>query len=119
MKHFAMLAPLLCSLTLFTVDAGGAGVNFPSGDPEALGLSTDRLARATRAIEDDVAAGRIAGAIGVVARRGKIAYFEVRGQADRERGRPMKKDTIHRIYSMTKPIVSAALMMLHEEGKSC
>ena len=117
MKHFAMLAPLLCSLTLFTVDAGGAGVNFPTGDPGPLGLSTDRLARATRAIEDDVAAGRIAGAIGVVARRGKIAYFEVRGQADRERARPMKKDTIHRIYSMTKPIVSASLMMLHEEGK--
>ena len=116
MKRICIFALLVYSLTLVAADPRGPG-NFPAVDPESVGLSAERLARATRAMEEDVAAGRIAGAIGVVARRGKIAYFEVRGDADRERARPMKKDTILRIYSMSKPIVSAALMMLHEEGK--
>ncbi len=117
MKSFTVFVLLVCFSALLVADPGGAAGSFSTADPETLGLSAERLARATQAIEEDVAAGRIAGAIGLVARRGKIAYFEVRGQADRERQRPMKKDTILRIYSMTKPIVSAALMMLHEEGK--
>ncbi len=117
MKRLAIFALLVCSLTLLAADPRGSAGNFPAVDPEDLGLSSERLARATRAMEEDVAAVRIAGAIGLVARRGKIAYFEVRGKADRERHRPMAKDTIFRIYSMSKPITSAALMMLHEEGK--
>ncbi len=117
MKRFAIFALLVCSLPLLAADPRGPAGNFSAVDPEDLGLSSERLARATRAMEEDVAAGRIAGAIGLVARRGKIAYFEVRGNADRERHRPMAKDTIFRIYSMSKPITSAALMMLHEEGK--
>ncbi len=85
--------------------------------PADVGLSAERLGRITRTIEGDVAAGRIAGAVGLLARRGEVAYFEARGQADRERSIPMAADTIFRIYSMSKPITSAALMMLHEEGK--
>ena len=89
----------------------------PLVPPESVGLSAERLARATKAMEQDVSAGRISGAVGLVARNGKIAYFEARGMADREAGAPMKPDTIVRIYSMSKPITSAALMMLFEEGK--
>jgi CubicO group peptidase (beta-lactamase class C family) len=85
--------------------------------PGRVGLSADALVRATRAIEEDVAVGRIPGALGLVARRGRIVYQEVRGEADREAGKPMREDTIFRIYSMSKPITTAALMMLFEEGK--
>ena len=84
--------------------------------PSAIGLSGDRLSRITSAMESDVAAGRIAGAVGLVARKGQLAYFEARGKADRERGVAMQPDTIFRIYSMSKPITSVALMMLYEEG---
>jgi CubicO group peptidase (beta-lactamase class C family) len=86
-------------------------------EPSTVGLSTDRLARITAAMESDVAAGRIAGAVSLVARNGQVAYFEARGKADRERGVAMRPDTIFRIYSMSKPITSAALMMLYEEGR--
>ncbi len=86
-------------------------------EPATVGLSNDRLARITAAMESDVAAGRIAGALGLVARNGQVAYFEARGKADRERGVAMRPDTIFRIYSMSKPITNAALMMLYEEGR--
>lgn len=89
----------------------------PVVSPESVGLSAERLARATKAMEEDVSAGRIAGAVGLLARQGKIAYFEARGMAEREAAAPMKKDTIVRIYSMSKPITNAGLMMLFEEGK--
>lgn len=93
------------------------GGPIPTVEPESVGLSAERLARATEAMEEDAAAGRIAGAVGLVARKGKIAYFEARGMADREAGAPMKHDAVVRIYSMSKPITSAALMMLFEEGE--
>ena len=85
--------------------------------PDSVGLAADRLARITAEIERDVAEGRIAGASGLISRRGKVAYFEARGMANAEKKIPLQKDTIFRIYSMTKPIAGVALMMLHEEGK--
>jgi len=89
----------------------------PTARPEDVGLSSQRLARATRAMEQDVAAGRIPGAVALLIRNGKVAYLEARGLADREARKPMKKDTIFRIYSMSKPITSVALMTLYEEGR--
>jgi CubicO group peptidase (beta-lactamase class C family) len=85
--------------------------------PEDVGLSSAGLAR----IDDHlrtryVDAGRIAGALTLVARRGKVAFLSPVGQMDRERSKPMRADTIFRIYSMTKPVTSVALMMLHERG---
>ena len=89
----------------------------PRAKPSEVGLSEERLERVTRALEDDVKTGRLAGAIGVIARKGKIAYWENVGMADRENGKPMRDDVIFRIYSMTKPVVGVALMTLYEEGK--
>ena len=89
----------------------------PTAEPEDVGLSSERLERVTDAIEADVKSGAIPGAVAMIARDGKIAYFEARGKADTESGAVMKKDTIFRIYSMSKPITSVALMMLFEEGK--
>ncbi len=93
------------------------GGELPRATPESVGLSTERLARITRAMEDDVASGRLAGALAVVARKGKIAYWQKVGMADRQAGRALRDDDIFRIYSMTKPIVGVGLMMLYEEGK--
>lgn len=107
--------PVIAGLMLL-VGLAYAG-SLTSAEPSSVGLSSDRLSRITAAMESDVAAGRIAGAVGLIARNGQVAYFEARGKADRERGVAMRPDTVFRIYSMSKPITSAALMMLYEEGR--
>jgi CubicO group peptidase (beta-lactamase class C family) len=85
--------------------------------PESLGLSSQRLDRIDQFIKAKyVDSGRLKGALILVARRGEIAHLRALGLADAERGKPMREDTIFRIYSMTKPITSAAFMMLVEEG---
>lgn len=84
--------------------------------PEDVGLDADRLANIPNYFSSYVDRGKLAGFSTLVSRGGEIAHFEVRGNRDRERGLPMEKDTIFRIYSMTKPITSLALMMLYEEG---
>ena len=82
------------------------------------GLSPARLARIDAFLQDRyIGPGKIPGAVTLVARKGEIAHLSALGQADVERGRALKDDAIFRIYSMTKPITSVALMMLVEEGK--
>ncbi len=85
--------------------------------PEEVGLSSERLSRLGEFALTEIEKGRIAGAVSLVARRGHIVYFESVGKADIEEGRAMREDSIFRIASMTKPIVSLAVMMLHEEGR--
>ena len=104
-------------ILLVTAVATALGGEIPRAEPAEVGLSQERLDRITRAMESGVANGHLAGAIGVVARKGKIAYWETVGMADREAGKSMSDDTIFRIYSMTKPIVGVALMTLYEEGR--
>lgn len=84
--------------------------------PEDLGLSAGRLAAIPDYFGSYVDSGKLAGFSTLVSRHGEIAHFECVGMRDRERGLPLEKDTIFRIYSMTKPVTSLALMMLHEEG---
>ncbi|HIF71103.1 MAG TPA: class A beta-lactamase-related serine hydrolase [Dehalococcoidia bacterium] len=82
------------------------------------GLSTDRLQRIDRHLtENYIDAGRIYGALTLVARRGEVAHFSALGLMDAERNKPTELDTIYRIYSMTKPITAVAMMLLYEEGK--
>jgi CubicO group peptidase (beta-lactamase class C family) len=85
--------------------------------PEDVGLSRDRLGRLGDLIQADIEKGLVPGAVTVVARRGKVVHFKAYGRRDPGRDDPMERDTIFRIYSMTKPIVSVALMMLVEEGR--
>ena len=85
--------------------------------PEDVGLSSERLQRIARAIQKSVDDGRIAGGVSLVARHGKIAYFQAVGMADRENHKPMRTDSIFRVCSMSKPLTSAAVMMLYEEGR--
>ena len=85
--------------------------------PEDVGMSSARLENLTRLVQGYVDGGKIPGAISLVARRGKVVHFQTFGRMDAEADRPMSWDTIFRIYSMTKPIASVALMTLYEEGK--
>ena len=85
--------------------------------PESVGLSSERLERISRSIQQSIEENRIAGAVSLVARRGKIAYSKAFGMANREDKKPMQTDHIFRICSMTKPITSVAVMMLYEEGR--
>jgi CubicO group peptidase (beta-lactamase class C family) len=89
----------------------------PKAMPEDIGLSTAGLARLGRVMHGEVERGRVPGAVALVARRGRVAYFETFGKRDPASAAPMQLDTIFRIYSMTKPIVSVATMMLWEEGR--
>ena len=90
-----------------------------SNRPESLGLSSARLKKIDDFLERDyVATGRLRGVQLLIARRGEVAHFSNLGMMDAERGRPMADDTLFRIYSMTKPITSAAMMMLIEEGRA-
>lgn len=85
--------------------------------PEAVGLSSERLARISPWMASYVASGRLAGLSVAIERRGRLAFFETAGLADVETQKPMQADTIVRIYSMTKPLTTVAAMMLYEEGR--
>lgn len=87
-------------------------------DTAAAGFSAERLERITSHLEDNyLQPGKIHGCQVMVSRHGTPAYFRSFGMMDAERGKPVKDDTLFRIYSMTKPITSVALMMLYEEGR--
>jgi CubicO group peptidase (beta-lactamase class C family) len=84
--------------------------------PESAGVSTERLARLDRFIQRYIDDKELNGATALILRDGKIVYHKAFGFSDLEKGKPMRKDDIFRIASMTKPIVSVAAMMLVEEG---
>ena len=84
--------------------------------PEEVGFSASRLSRIGTVMQRYVDQNKLAGLITLVARRGKVVHFERFGMMDLETAKPMQFDTIFRIYSMTKPITSLALMMLFEQG---
>ena len=85
-------------------------------EPESVGMSSERLARIAPVMESYVNERGVVGISTLVSRRGEVVHAERFGHQDREAGTPMADDTIFRIYSMTKPVVSTALMMLHEEA---
>jgi CubicO group peptidase (beta-lactamase class C family) len=85
--------------------------------PEDVGMSAERLTRLSRAMQGIVDQSRLAGIVTMLARHGKIAHFETFGYQDIASSTPMAKDSIFRIYSMSKPITGVAMMMLYEEGK--
>jgi CubicO group peptidase (beta-lactamase class C family) len=85
--------------------------------PESVGFSSARLGRINTVMQRYVDERKLAGMVTLVARRGQTVHFETCGQADIATGAPMQLDTLFRIYSMTKPITSAAVLMLFEEGR--
>jgi len=114
------------ALALVVSGAKGAGLEpsslpvidgVPTAAPEAVGMSSARLARLDHAMQDYVERQDVAGVVSLVARRGKVVHFSTFGHRDREAHKPMSHDAIFRIASMTKPVASVALMMLYEEGR--
>ena len=88
----------------------------PGAKPEDVGLSSEHLKRIDPAMQRYVAENKLAGILTMIARRGKVVHFEQYGMMDKEKEKPLQRDTIFRIYSMTKPITSVAVMMLYEQG---
>lgn len=117
-----MFRSLLCP---FAVVAIGAGLNTASaqgagslrGKPEEVGLSSTRLQRIDTLMKAHMATREIAGAVTLVARRGKIVHLAAHGRMDHETERPLRTDAQFRLASMTKPITAVAVLILMEEGK--
>ena len=84
---------------------------------ESVGLSSERLGNITTKFQGYVDNNQAPGFVILIARKGEIAYYETIGYSDLESQTPVEKDSIFRIYSMTKPITSVALMTLYEQGK--
>jgi CubicO group peptidase (beta-lactamase class C family) len=88
----------------------------PQAKPESIGLSSIRLQRMSDAFQREIDKGTVPGVTVLVARRGQIGWFDALGQQSPAASTPMARDTIFRIFSMTKPIVSVGIMMLIEDG---
>lgn len=117
MSAFARQAAVVVVAVAILGSVGAVGADDPLASPESVGFSTDGLKayqQAMRALVDD---GKLAGVTTLVARHGKVVQFDAYGVQDLETKRPVTKDTIFRIASMTKPIAGVAMMMLWEQGK--
>ena len=108
----SMAAAALAVLVTFGLGAGPAG-----SKPEDVGMSSERLARIKPMIQSHLDGRDFSGAVTLVARKGKIVHFETHGLADVDAHKPMGRDTLFRLASMTKPITAVAILMLLEEGK--
>jgi CubicO group peptidase (beta-lactamase class C family) len=108
---FTLVTATLCASAI----ASAQGL--PAASPESVGMSAQKLSRITETFKHEVDTGNLPGVVALVARKGKIVYSDAFGFQNKEAGTPMSKDAIFRIYSMTKPLVSVAAMMLVEDGK--
>ena len=93
------------------------GASLPEAKPESVGMSHERLARVHETIERYIASRQISGAVTLVTRQGQTAHLQAHGLMDLEAKKPMLKDSIFRVWSMTKPVAGTAVLMLMEEGK--
>ena len=116
MKIIKQMMLMTLFLILITSMASAQGIP-QATNLEEVGLSKERLQRISAWIQADVDKGIVPGAVVMVLRKGRIAYYEAFGYRDREKKIPMTRDSIFRIASMTKPFTSLAIMMLAEEGK--
>src|SRR5689334_19561035 len=102
----------LCLFAFVTLPVARAAVK-----PESVGLSEDRLARIHDSMQRHIDAHDISGAVTLVARKGQIAWFHAQGTMNAETNKPMEKDAIFRVFSMSKPVCGVAILMLLEEGR--
>ena len=105
------------AIVLLAVLTLTAATTVPSGKPEDVGMSSERLQRVNDVIKASIGAGQITGAVTMVSRKGHIAHFEAQGLMDVEAKTPMRKDAIFRMASMSKPVTGVAILILMEEGK--
>jgi CubicO group peptidase (beta-lactamase class C family) len=110
------LKPIIFAAALLFVGQAFAQ-DLPTAQPETVDVSPGRLSRIRAVLQKEVDADRMPGAVVMIGRRGQLIYSEAIGFQDKAAGKPMTKDAIFRIYSMTKPLASVGAMMLVEEGK--
>ena len=111
-----MKTAVLCALLLSVLSLPALTAS-PTAKPEEVGLSSERLARINQMIERRIAAGDLAGAVTIVARKGRVVHHSAQGMMDLDSKKPMASSSMFRIASMTKPVIGVAVMMLVEEGK--
>src|SRR5687768_662178 len=109
----AFLSVVAIALLTLPLQAGSV----PSGKAEEGGMSAERLARIKEAVQRHIDNGSVPGAVTAVARNGKLVHLEAHGVIDVETRKPMPKDAIFRLASMSKPVVAVTVMMMIEEGK--
>ena len=97
--------------------AGLPAASIPVTRPEEAGLSGERLKRVHEAVQRHIEQRNIAGAVTLVSRKGRLAHLEAQGSMNLEAKKPMARDSIFRIFSMTKPVIGVAILMMMEEGK--
>src|SRR5579864_2827580 len=111
---------VICSLILvllsFRREARVAGAELPIGKPEDVGMSSARLKRIRPVMQRYIDNKAVPGLVILIARRGRVVYFEAQGRSDFVSDAPITTDTLFRLALMTKPIASVAAMMLYEQG---
>jgi CubicO group peptidase (beta-lactamase class C family) len=89
----------------------------PRAKPEAVGISSERLALIRQRIDAEIARDQLPGGVLAIARRGKLVHFEAYGYLDKAAGTPMRTDAVFNIASMTKPMAAVAALQLYEQGR--
>jgi CubicO group peptidase (beta-lactamase class C family) len=113
----SVIQRLVVAISVWLIAVVTVAADLPSGKPEAVGMSSERLKNIRKVMCAKVDAGEVPGYVALIARRGKVAYFDSCGVQNPNTKKPMARDAIFRIYSMTKPLTSVAAMILVEEGK--
>ena len=109
----AMVAVLIIAV----LSTGGYGKDLKTATPESVGISSERLARMDAFMQDQIDNKKTGGIVVLVARNGKVVHHKAFGYADIESGKKLTIDHLFRLYSMTKPVTSVALLTLYEQGK--
>src|SRR5262245_42415696 len=117
MNRLMRLSLLLALVTLWMIPLSANAAELPTSTPEAKGMSAEKLAKVADVMNGYIKDKKIAGGIVLVARNGKLVFQETYGLRKLEGKLPVERDTIFRIYSMSKAITSAAALMLVDEGK--
>lgn len=116
MTRNACLLAAASALLLVTTMSGAVAQELPTARPEAVGMSSERLARIDALMQRHIAAGTIANAVTLVMRDGKVVHYKAHGQLDPAQGTPMRTDALFYMVSSSKPITAVAVLMMVEEG---
>jgi len=117
MRKIIRLYSVTLFILFFCLSSAAAAGKISSVKPEKEGFSSERLERIHELMQRNMDEGNFAGAVTVIAKNGRVIHFETHGMMDLEANKPMEKDAIFRIMSMTKPVVGVSILMLLEEGK--
>ena len=109
--------PVVTLMLCATLAPQSFGASLTLSKPEDAGFSSERLKRIGPVVQSHIEAKDLAGAVTLLARKGKVVHFEAQGNLDFESGKPIRTDTLFRLASMTKPITAVAVLMMMEEGK--